>query len=41
MVQFGDGHPLTVEHPSLARPKTNISVGFSFGTLTFKEFIVH
>ncbi len=39
-VQVGDGEPFEVEHPSLARPKTNISIGFSFGTLAVSEFSV-
>ena len=37
-VQIGEGEPMSVEHPSLARPKTNTSIGFSFGTLAVKEF---
>lgn len=28
------------QHPSLARPKTNLSIGFSFGKLNVKEFKV-
>jgi hypothetical protein len=27
----------TYDHPSFARPKTNFSLGFSFGTLSVKE----
>lgn len=39
-VQLGDHEPLHVEHPSLAQPKTNLSVGFSFGTLAVSEFVI-
>lgn len=39
-VKIGDDAPLTVEHESLARPKVNISVGFSFGTFTIADFSV-
>lgn len=39
-VKLGEARTLTVEHASLARPKTNLSVGFSFGTLAVKEFTV-
>jgi hypothetical protein len=30
----------TYDHPSFARPKTNFSLGFSFGTLSVKEVAV-
>lgn len=30
----------TYEHASLARPKANISIGFSFGTLSVKDVVV-
>jgi len=39
-VKVGDGAPQVFEHASFARPKTNISVGFSFGTLSVKELSV-
>jgi hypothetical protein len=39
-VLIGGGDPITVDHPSLDRPKTNISLGFSFGTLAVKNFSV-
>ncbi|HYF34797.1 MAG TPA: hypothetical protein VD994_05850 [Prosthecobacter sp.] len=28
------------DHPSLARPKTNITIGFSFGTVSVKDVVV-
>ncbi len=39
-VKIGTGPAKTYEHASLARPKTNLSVGFSFGTLNVKDFVV-
>jgi hypothetical protein len=39
-VKIGDAPAKTYEHASLARPKTNLSVGFSFGTVSVKEFVV-
>jgi hypothetical protein len=39
-VSIGDDYSATVEHASLARPKTNVSVGFSFGTIAVKEFSI-
>lgn len=30
----------TYEHSSLARPKSNLSIGFSFGTVSVKDFVV-
>ncbi len=37
-IRIGDQPPVTVEHASLDRAKVNTSVGFSFGTLTVKDF---
>jgi hypothetical protein len=39
-VKIGEGPAKTYEHASLARAKTNLSVGFSFGTVSVKEFSV-
>jgi len=39
-VQVGNAAPQVYEHASFARPKTNISVGFSFGSLDVKELSV-
>jgi hypothetical protein len=39
-VQIGDAKPIEVEHASLARPQVNLSVGFSFGTLSVKDLTV-
>lgn len=39
-VRVGDGPPQVFEHESFARPKTNISVGFSFGGLDLKDLAV-
>lgn len=39
-VKVGDGEPQVFEHASFARPKTNISVGFSFGSLEIKDLAV-
>ena len=38
-VKMGDFEE-TYEHPSLARPKTNLSIGFSFGTVSVKDVVV-
>ncbi len=38
VLSIGDHAPVTVEHASLDRAKTNTSLGFSFGTLTVKDF---
>ncbi|MCW0219415.1 MAG: hypothetical protein OJI67_13905 [Prosthecobacter sp.] len=38
-VKIGDFEK-TYEHASLARPKTNLSVGFSFGTVSVKDVVV-
>jgi hypothetical protein len=40
VVQLGDSKPITVEHASLKQAKTNLSVGFSFGTLAVSDFVV-
>lgn len=34
------GFEKTYEHASLARPKTNLSIGFSFGTFSVKDLVV-
>lgn len=39
-VTVGDAAPQVYEHESFARPKTNISVGFSFGSLHVRELRV-
>jgi hypothetical protein len=39
-VKVGDSPAKTYEHPSFARPKTNLSVGFAFGTLALRDFVV-
>lgn len=38
-VKIGDFEE-TYEHASLARPKTNLSIGFSFGTVSVKDVVV-
>lgn len=38
-VKIGDFEQ-TYEHASLARPKTNLSIGFSFGTVSLKDVVV-
>ena len=40
-VKIADSFEKTYEHASLASPKVNLSVGFSFGTLSVKDFIVY
>lgn len=40
IVKVGDGDPQVFEHPSFTRPKTNISIGFSFGSLQIKDLVV-
>jgi hypothetical protein len=39
-VQIGDTFVETTEHASLARPKTNLSLGFSYGSMSFKDLRV-
>ena len=39
-VKIGKDYSKTVEDPAIARPKTNISIGFSFGSLEVKGFEV-
>jgi hypothetical protein len=39
-VKIGDSPAKTYEHESLAAPKVNLSVGFSFGSVSVKEFVV-
>lgn len=39
-VKIGDAPGKTYEHASLAHPKANLSVGFSFGTLSVKDFVM-
>lgn len=39
-VQIGDTYSETVTHPSLARPKTTLGLGFSFGTLAVKDLAI-
>ena len=39
-MKVGDVAEQVFEHESFARPKTNMSVGFSFGVLAVKELSV-
>jgi hypothetical protein len=39
-VKIGDAPEKACEHTSLARPKSNLSVGFSFGTVSVRDFVV-
>jgi hypothetical protein len=39
-VKIGDAPAKTYEHASLAQAKVNLSVGFAFGTMSVKDFIV-
>jgi hypothetical protein len=39
-VRIGKDYTAAVEHSSLARAKTNIGLGFSFGTLSVKDFSI-
>jgi len=39
-VKIGDAPAKTFEHASYARPKANLSVGFAFGTVSVKDFLV-
>lgn len=39
-VTIGDAAPQVFQHESFARAKTNISVGFSFGSLDVKDLVV-
>ena len=39
-VKIGEGYSQTVEHASFARAKTQVSLGFSFGTVAFKDLKV-
>lgn len=39
-VQIGDSFSEVVTHPSLARAKTTVGLGFSFGTLSLKDLVV-
>lgn len=38
-VRIGSDFVQTFEHPSFARPKTNLSLGFSFGTLSVRDWV--
>jgi hypothetical protein len=38
-VRLGSDFVQTFEHPSFARAKTNLSLGFSFGTLAVREWV--
>lgn len=35
-MKFGDHEAVVIEHDTYAQEKTNLSVGFSFGTLAVK-----
>jgi hypothetical protein len=39
-VQIGDTYTEVVDHPSLARDKTTLGLGFSFGTLAVKDLAI-
>ncbi len=39
-VKIGDAPAKTFEHASYARPKANLSVGFAFGTVSVKDWVV-
>jgi hypothetical protein len=39
-IQLGANPPHTVQHASLASAKTNLSIGFAFGTLEVKDVLV-
>ncbi len=39
-VKVGDNAPQVFQHESFAGPKTNVSVGFSFGSVSVREFAV-
>lgn len=39
-LKVGDHFTKTYEHASFARPKTNLSIGFSFGTVSVKDVVV-
>lgn len=39
-IKIGDAPPKTFEHETFSQPKVNLSVGFSFGTLSVKDFVV-
>lgn len=39
-VKIGKGYEKTVEHVSLGRGKANIGLGFSFGTMTVRNFSI-
>jgi hypothetical protein len=39
-VKIGGAPAKTYEHASLARPKVNLSVGFAFGSMSVKDFVV-
>lgn len=40
IIHIGDTYTETVTHPSLARPKTTLGLGFSFGNLALKDLTV-
>mgnify|MGYP001023457502 CR=1 FL=1 len=40
VLQIGTADPISVEHPSFATAKTNLSIGQSFGTLSVKDVLV-
>lgn len=37
-VTFGDHEPIVAEHPTYATARSNVSVGFAFGTWSVKDF---
>lgn len=39
-MKIGKDYTKTVEDPAIAQVKTNIRLGFSFGTLEVREFAV-
>lgn len=40
IVKIGDEYVETVSHPTFATPKTTVGVGFSFGTVSIKDFAI-
>ena len=40
LIGIGKDYTATVEHPSLAREKANIGLGFSYGTLSVENFSI-
>lgn len=41
IVKLGDTPSRSYEHSSFSKPKVNLSIGFSYGTLSVKDFVVY